>query len=115
MRESCTYGFVRGARSNPRPLYDLLLAALASTAILAGTAYAQTQEGGAAPVAKDRPTTAPNTTGVAPPGTPQRPTGPAIGRPNEPRAYGETDQGTRVNPDRTPPLAPGGQGETGNR
>jgi len=92
----------------------LLLAALASTAILAGTAYAQTQEGGAAPLTKDRPTAAPNTTGVAP-GTPQRPTGPAIGRPNEPRAYGETNQGTRVNPDRTPPLAPGGQGETGNR
>ncbi len=54
------------------------------------------------------------TTGVAP-GTPQRPTGPAIGRPNEPRAYGETNQGTRVNPDRAPSLAPGGQGETGNR
>jgi len=75
----------------------LLLAALASTAILAGTAYAQTQEGGAAPLTKDRPTAAPNTTGVAP-GAPQRPTAPAIGRPNEPRVYGETNQAPASTP-----------------
>jgi hypothetical protein len=96
----------------------LLIASMTTAIVLTGAATAQTQQGGAAPVTKDRPTaTSPNaagsnTTGVAP-RTPsgERPTGPAIGRPNEPRAYGETNSGNRVNPDRVPPTSPGGQGE----
>lgn len=38
------------------------------------------------------------------------PSGIPYARPNEPRAYGETFSGRRVNPDRVPPLSPGGQG-----
>jgi hypothetical protein len=96
----------------------LLMASMATAVALTGAASAQTQRGGAAPVTKDRPTAttpnsrSPNTTGVAP-GTPsgERPTAPPVGRPNEPRAFGETNSGNRVNPDRVPPTSPGGQGE----
>ena len=85
----------------------LVIAAIASAAILNGGANAQTQQGGNAPVNADRPLASPNTTGTAP--VEGRPTGrPAA--PNEPRAYGETYDGRRVNPDRVPPNAPGGQG-----
>jgi hypothetical protein len=94
-----------------------VIAAIASATILSGGAYAQTQEGGVAPLSKDRPIASPNTpgavsegrstTGAAP--VEGRPTGrPAV--PNEPRAYGETNDGRRVNPDRVPPNSPGGQG-----
>ena len=92
-----------------------LIAAIASAAILTGTAYAQTQQGGAAPLSSERPLAGPNTTGAAPGAERDRPSGPAIGRPNEPRAYGETNSGERVNPDRVPPLSPGGQGQQQSR
>jgi hypothetical protein len=84
-----------------------VIAAIASATILSGGAYAQTQQGGNAPANADRPLASPNTTGAAP--AEGRPTGrPAV--PNEPRAYGETNDGRRVNPDRVPPNSPGGQG-----
>jgi hypothetical protein len=84
------------------------IAAIASATILSGGAYAQTQQGGNAPANADRQLASPNTTtGAAP--IEGRPTGrPAV--PNEPRAYGETNDGRRVNPDRVPPNSPGGQG-----
>lgn len=92
-----------------------VIAAIASATILSGVAYAQ--EGRDAKA--DRPMASPNTpgavfeggsnatTGAAP--VEGRPTGrPAV--PNEPRSYGETNDGRRVNPDRVPPTSPGGQG-----
>jgi hypothetical protein len=98
-----------------------VIAAIASATILTGGAYAQTQQGGNAPLSEDRPLANPNTTTGAAPleGRPSTTTGaaPVEGRPtgrpavpNEPRAYGETNEGSRVNPDRVPPNSPGGQG-----
>jgi hypothetical protein len=79
----------------------LLLATILSTALLAASANAQIREEGRVP---DR--FGPYTNGANAPVSSGERTAP----PNTPRAYGETNSGRRVNPDRVPPLSPGGQG-----
>jgi hypothetical protein len=37
------------------------------------------------------------------------------GAPNRPRLYGRNNRGAPVNPDRVPPLSPGGQGTAADR
>jgi hypothetical protein len=86
-----------------------LLMTIAGVMMLAGAAQAQNQAGGSSPTAGERLRAAPNTSGAAVPDQ-IRPSGEGNGAPNRPRAYGETDTGRVVNPDRVPPLAPGGQG-----
>jgi hypothetical protein len=81
----------------------MLLATILSAALFAANAHAQIREEGRAPVA------GPYTNGAGPPNNPV-PSGERPAPPNTPRAYGETNSGRRDNPDRVPPLAPGGQG-----
>jgi hypothetical protein len=87
----------------------LFLITVASVTILAGAAQAQNQAGGSSPTAGERLSAPPYTSGASVPNQ-IRPTGQGNGAPNRPRAYGETNDGRMVNPDRVPPLAPGGQG-----
>jgi hypothetical protein len=88
-----------------------LIAATVASMAIAGSAYAQaptvpSPDRGA--VSSESGARGPNTTGaavpdrIAPSGRP--------GAPNRPLGYGETNSGRQVNPDRVPPLAPGGQG-----
>jgi hypothetical protein len=85
----------------------MLLAATLSTALLVVSANAQTREEGRAP---DRGAiTGPYTNGAGPPNN-AVPSGERSAPPNTPRTYGETNSGRRDNPDRVPPLSPGGQG-----
>jgi hypothetical protein len=87
----------------------MLLATVLSTALLAVSAHAQTQEGGAAPLSEKGAIPGPYTNGAGPSNNPV-PSGERTAPPNTPREYGETNSGRRVNPDRVPPLSPGGQG-----
>jgi hypothetical protein len=87
----------------------MLLATILSTALLAVSAHAQTQQGGTAPPRERGAIPAPYTNGAGPPNN-TVPSGERTAPPNTPRTYGETNSGRRNNPDRVPPLAPGGQG-----
>jgi hypothetical protein len=87
----------------------LLLVTIMSAVVLTSVASAQTQEGGSGPLTRERLGAGPATAGA---GRPEIPSGqPSVGAPNQPRDYGETNTGRRVNPDRVPALSPGGQGE----
>jgi hypothetical protein len=87
----------------------MLLMTVVGATFMVGSAPAQNQAGGTSSTAAERPVVGPNTTGAGPVPNGVRPSG-APGAPNRPRAFGETNDGRTVNPDRVPPLSPGGQG-----
>jgi hypothetical protein len=109
------YSSVKGVNSSGMSSLEqhqmkMLLATILSTALLAVSAHAQTQQGGNAPLVRERGAVpGPSTSGAAPPDNPV-PSGQRTAPPNTPRTFGETNSGRRDNPDRVPPLAPGGQG-----
>jgi hypothetical protein len=82
----------------------LCVVTILSTALLAVNANAQSREQGRSLLVE------PYTNGAASVPNNPVPSGERTAPPNTPRAYGETNRGRRVNPDRVPPLAPGGQG-----